>query len=77
MPIACIRSRKSNEIFHVLSQPHCSVWIRFCGKAFTEPLPSNDKGIHVQIQRNYFFPPIYLQSVTIHSSNGVLGSEGG
>jgi hypothetical protein len=24
------------------------------GKVFTEPLPSNDKGIHRQIQRLYF-----------------------
>jgi hypothetical protein len=33
---------------HVQQFSYCCVFIRFRGNVFTEPLPSNDTGIHIQ-----------------------------
>jgi hypothetical protein len=30
---------------------YCCVRIRRCANVFTEPLPSNDRGMHIQIHR--------------------------
>jgi hypothetical protein len=46
---------------HVQQFCHCCVFIRWRCSVLTEPLPSNDRGIHIQTQRD-------LQSMPLRSA---------